>query len=184
MPLLSDPPARKFTPFRCSRERSFVVDGMLGKLARWLRIVGYDTIYLRNASDMELLQKSLGEMRILLTADSGLYRQAVSRGCKSFLVKSGWEEQELARISKRFNLKLDLRSLNPRCTKCGAELRHTPRDTIRLRVRRSTYIAYKDFWVCVDENCRQVYWQGSHWKNIKRFVSAANALLRESQLAR
>lgn len=150
-------------------EPRFLLDAMLGSLARWLRICGYDAEYPGNISDEELIRLASIEGRILLTRDELLHRKAMREGLESFLVEGGSDAEMLRSVSRRFNLKLDPE--RSRCPICGAELKAADRETLRGRVPTRTLKAYDDFWICT--SCGQVYWRGSHWKSILEMVEAA-----------
>jgi len=70
------------------RELKFLTDGMLGKLTRWLRMLGLDVEYTGSMDDKELIQEAKKENRILLTRDVELYRQAVAKGAEAFLIEN------------------------------------------------------------------------------------------------
>lgn len=150
-------------------EPRFLLDAMLGSLARWLRICGYDAEYPGNIPDEELITLASKEGRILLTRDELLYRKAVREGLESLLVEGGSDAEMLRSVSMRFNLKL-----NPersRCPLCGAELKAADREAVRDKVPTRTLKAYEDFWICT--SCDQIYWKGSHWRSILEMVEEA-----------
>jgi len=147
----------------------FLLDGMLGALARWLRICGYDTEYLQNASDEELITRAAEERRVLLTRDRLLYRKAVRAGVEAFLVEGEGDAEKLASVSRRFSLELDPeRSL---CPRCDAPLVAVDKEVVRGKVPPRTFEAYDEFWVC--SSCEKVYWRGSHWRSIVETVEEA-----------
>jgi hypothetical protein len=147
---------------------------MLGGLARWLRICGYDAIYFRKVSDEELIERASEEGFVLLTRDRLLYRKAMRAGLVALLVEGGSEARSLASVSRRFNL--DLNPECSRCPSCGASLRPEDKMALSDRVPPRTYEAYDDFWVC--DSCGKVFWRGSHWRNIVETVEEACRLVR------
>lgn len=155
----------------------FLLDGMLGALARWLRICGYETKYIQNAPDEELLEKAAGEGLVLITRDRLLYRKAQRGGLEVFLVGGDDDVGKLASVSKRFHLTLD--PGRSRCPNCDAILQLVNKEAIKNIVPSRTYKAYDDFWVC--NSCGKVYWRGSHWKNIVETVAEASKLAELSQ---
>ena len=143
----------------------FLVDSMHGYIARWLRIMGYDTIYLKNMDDHEAIRLA-SEGRVLVTSDTELARYAETRGVRVFVIK-GWSEQEaLEMLVKRFNLAF--REDFFRCTVCNGEL-----EAIGLEEANSilgfTPKGVNAFWKC--RECGKVYWKGSHWRNISHQIS-------------
>ncbi len=140
-------------------EPSFLLDGMLGSLVRWLRIMGYDSSYLKDEKDSELLAL-LGE-RYLLTRDRQLAQRAGARG---FYLESGDLDAQLYAVVERFGLSFDPK--RTRCTACNGPLETVPKWRLEGRVPEGTWGGYQEFWVC--RECGKVYWHGAHWKNIQR----------------
>jgi len=150
----------------------FLLDGMLGSLARWLRICGYDAEYLRDAEDGELLARALEEDRVLLTRDKALYQKALRMGLKAHFVDGDSDAERLASVAQRFNL--TLKPEGSRCPMCGSELREVDRETVRNRVPEGTYNRYERFWLCT--GCGRIYWRGSHWRRIVETIEEAERL--------
>jgi len=141
----------------------FIVDGMLGSLARWLRILGYETDYFGGASDGFLL-KMLGSVEgILLTKDEELLNRARAAGFQAFLISGEKEEDRLRSFSAQLKLPLEVNTVLSRCPKCDGVLR-TAGPTEIARVPSGTLRHYSEFWVCA--SCGKMYWKGRHWKNI------------------
>lgn len=140
-------------------EPSFLLDGMLGSLARWLRIMGYDTEYLKDEKDDELLARQ-GE-RYLLTRDRQLAQRA---GAMGFYLESDELDVQLSAAVERFGLRFDVE--RTRCTACNGPLEKVPKDLVKERVAEGTWNGHQDFWRCRD--CGKVYWHGAHWRNIRR----------------
>lgn len=140
-------------------EPSFLLDGMLGSLARWLRIMGYDTVYLKDEEDDALLAL-LGE-RFLLTRDRQLAQRA---GAKGFFLESDELDAQLSAVVQRFSLHYDAE--RTRCTACNGRLEKVPKNLVRDQVAEGTWNGHQKFWRCLD--CGKVYWRGAHWKNIQR----------------
>ena len=149
----------------------FLADGMLGKLTRWLRMIGCDVKYFNDLNDEELINISIREDRILLTRDIELFRRAMSKGAAAFLVEGLDEVEKLAEIGKHFNLNLEIKVENSRCPKCNARIRPVSKADVEERIPPGTFRLYDDFWEC--PNCGQIYWQGSHWRRINRTLLEA-----------
>jgi hypothetical protein len=145
---------------------------MLGSLARWLRVCGYDAEYLQDLPDEELIKRAADEDRALLTMDKLLYRKGQKAGLDTLLVEGESDAQKLALVSMEYGLELDPR--NSRCPKCDGELSVATKTHVKGRVPTRTFEAYDDFWVC--RSCGQVYWRGSHWRDIVRTVDEATRL--------
>ncbi len=155
----------------------FMIDGMLGKLARWLRLIGNDVEYCTDLNDRELIRKASASNRVLLTSDVDLFRMASARGVVALLVKEKNEPERLAKIVRRFNLQLKFDPLLSRCPKCGAVIEEVSKELVKNEIPPSTYEAYQKFWICTNPYCDKVYWQGSHWKNIMEVLANTNRLV-------
>jgi len=149
----------------------FINNGMLGKLTRWLRMLGHDVEYSRSLNDEQLIEIASRESRILLTCDLELYRKATVRRVNAFFVERATEAKKLASLARRFNLKLELDVTVSRCPKCNTRIKPISKDKIVDRVPKTTASYYDEFWQC--PSCEQIYWQGSHWKRINKTLEEA-----------
>jgi uncharacterized protein with PIN domain len=166
----------------------FVADGMLGKLTRWLRMLGYDVEYFNMLDDDELIEVAKSERRILLTRDLRLYQKASTKGVQAFLIEGKTRPEKLAELAKRYSLRLEIEAANSRCPQCNSNIREIqkeqvldriPQSTSRFydRIPQSTSRFYDEFWECV--NCGKVYWRGSHWKRINITLNRAKEIVGE-----
>lgn len=153
----------------------FLADGMLGKLTRWLRMLGQDVIYSVQFEDAQLLECSKKEQRVLLTRDFELYRRAIARGIDSFYVEGKTESERLADVAKRYEVSLVIDMDTSHCPICNAMLRAAPKEQLSSELEENTFTYYNKFWRC--PNCGQVYWQGAHWKQITKTLKEANEKL-------
>ncbi len=157
----------------------FVADGMLGKLTRWLRILGHDVKYSNKLGDTQLITIAQTERRILLTRDVQLYRQATSKGIGAFYLGGKTEGEKLAQLAERFKIKLNVDMTTSRCPKCNTQVRSIPKDRVADKVEKSTFDHYNEFWEC--PRCGQIYWQGAHWTRIRSTLEKATETLRVSK---
>nr|MDO8100319.1 Mut7-C RNAse domain-containing protein [Candidatus Njordarchaeota archaeon] len=156
----------------------FLVDQMLGELARWLRLLGYDTHYDKELTDNELVSRSKTENRILVTSDQELFRKAIKLGTRALLVKPDNLANRLAILAKTYDLELRLDPANSRCPICNGEIReHTDMNELRKNVPKKVLNENREFWVC--NNCGKIYWIGGHWKNIARTIHKVRQILHE-----
>jgi uncharacterized protein with PIN domain len=153
----------------------FVANGMMGKISRWLRILGHDVKYENDASDDELLRVAIEESRILLTRDSGLFHRTYAFNVKGVLVEEEKLEEKLANIAHRFKIKLEIDITNSRCPLCGSYLERVVKKQVTNKVPKKSLKRFNDFWLCT--SCDKVYWQGTHWKNIIQTLNKAKRLL-------
>ncbi|MGQ9788586.1 MAG: DUF5615 family PIN-like protein [Candidatus Hadarchaeaceae archaeon] len=148
----------------------FVADEMLGKLARWLRLAGYDVVYIGKLKlpfkkqDEKILKILSEENRVLLTGDVALHKRAAKSGLKSILIRETQIAKQLAAISKLLGKKMDIIPENSRCPICNGSLAPIEKNTIKNIVPERVLIANDSFWRC--SGCNKIYWKGRHWKNI------------------
>ncbi len=154
----------------------FVADGMLGKLTRWLRMLGYDVIYFNQSEDSELIAMAKKENRILLTRDLELYKRASANGVNTLYVEGTTEAEKLSVLAKHLAFSLTINLKHSRCPKCNAKIRLTSKEKLAGKVDKNTFIHYKEFWEC--SRCGNVYWQGSHWKGIYATLKEAKKIKR------
>lgn len=153
----------------------FVADSMLGKLTRWLRMLGHDVKYAADLNDEKLIRIAEYQKRILLTRDVELQRFAASRRLEAFLVQGETETERLASLSKQFHLKLELDPNLSRCPKCNTKIKHSNKEEIADRIPSATKRFYEEFWEC--PKCRKIYWQGAHWKGIGETLEKTKKIL-------
>jgi uncharacterized protein with PIN domain len=151
---------------------------MLGELARWLRLLGYDTHYSKELNDDELISRSERENRVLLTSDQELYKKTVKHGTNSLLLKPDSLINRLTTIAKTFKLELKLDPKNSRCPICNGEIRENADvNELQTKVPSKVLKTNKEFWICT--NCGKVYWIGGHWKNITRTINDVKLILHQ-----
>ena len=140
----------------------FILDGMLGSLARWLRILGYDTLYYVDRDDDELRDEALKTGRILVTRDSELVQRSRKNGTRVLLIQSDETLTQLKEITETYDL--DVTPKNTRCPRCNGLLKSVEKTSLKDAVPDESYNAFDEFWRCME--CDAVYWQGSHWVQI------------------
>jgi uncharacterized protein with PIN domain len=139
----------------------FVLDNHLGRLAFFLRMLGFDTLYQNDYQDSYLAQVSSHERRILLTRDHRL----LMRTCVVFgyLVRSKIPRQQLLEVVRRFDLSgLIVPFL--RCMRCNGILQTVSKEDVLSRLEPLTKQYFDEFRICPD--CQQVYWKGSHYERM------------------
>jgi len=147
----------------------FLVDSMLGSLARWLRIGGYDAEYRRDADDDCLIDEASRTGRVLLTRDRVLALRAKKRGVETILVEVEGDVEQLGAIAAA--LGLELNPSNSRCPMCNGSLTRVDRERVQGRVPEASFEAFDVFWEC--GSCGGVYWRGSHWDQIASTIEEA-----------
>jgi len=153
----------------------FLVDSMLGKLARWLRMLGQDVAYNTQLEDNELLNLAKKESLVLLSKDLELYQRAIARDIDAFFVEGKSEPERLAEVAKRYGIKLAIDMEKSHCPVCNTKLTATPKEQLSGELQKNTFTYYEKFWKC--PNCGQIYWQGAHWRQISNTLNEAQAKL-------
>lgn len=145
---------------------------MLGNVSKWLRILGYETLFFKLSSDEILLSLAHRNDRILITSDKELFKKAKSVNVTAIFLKPNLSlKEKLVNIFKESNLKPQLNST--RCTVCGGALSKIEIESLKEILFTS------EFWVC--KKCGKLYWRGSHWKNITKMYEEVCEELNLSQ---
>jgi uncharacterized protein with PIN domain len=139
---------------------------MLGRLARWLRILGYDTAYEKVITDESLVERTIQEDRWLLTRDRRLVLRKLLRG-RHTLIASDHLNEQLRQLRDECHLPLDLSmDRGYRCADCNQRLVEIPREEAVSKV--PPLVAEQDNRFMRCRSCGRVYWPGMHWTNIRR----------------
>jgi uncharacterized protein with PIN domain len=148
----------------------FVADIHLGRLATFLRLLGYDTLYPEDEGDELLAEISQKEERVLLTRDRRLLmRKIVTYGC---CLHSHNSYEQLQTVLNRYNL-FDLIDPWQRCLRCNGRLHPVAKEAILDRLEPKTIHYYDEFRLC--EVCQQIYWKGSHFSTLQELVNRIQA---------
>ena len=148
------------------REPRFVLDTHLGKLAAYLRLMGFDTLYQNCWEDEQLAQVSRAQRRILLTRDVGLLkRAAVTHG---YFVRQTDSRRQLGEVVQRFDL---ARLAKPflRCLRCNARLEPVAKRDVLPQLPARTAELHEEFHRC--PACERVYWKGGHYRRLRELVA-------------
>ncbi len=140
----------------------FIVDCMLGKLAKWLKILGFDTLYFSKIEDENFLKLAAQEARIILTRDTGLIEKS-GQMKHLFISSENWQEQ-LQQVLDAFDL-WDKVKPNSRCLECNVELKSLSRQSAKNLVAPFIYEHAQSFAIC--PQCGRVYWQGTHYQEME-----------------
>ncbi len=143
----------------------FVVDVHLGRLARRLRLLGFDTLYRNDWDDAELARCSEQEGRILLSQDRGLLKRRRVRHGQ--LVRSHDPDRQIEEVIERFDLRPEASPFR-RCPLCNTVLRTVAREAVASRLPPHTRAAFREFREC--RNCGRLYWKGAHHRRLGRLL--------------
>ncbi|HEX2305151.1 MAG TPA: Mut7-C RNAse domain-containing protein [Nitrososphaeraceae archaeon] len=159
------------------KDYSFMADAMLGKIARKLRMFGFDTIYDPNIDDIDILNSSKYEGRIVLTSDRMLFIRCKKKGIDTILTYKETEIENLVTIFRSLNIKaINSQKLPYLCTRCNGLLATiTDKNLIKYDIPVRLLCSNKIFYKCT--RCRKIYWTGSHTEHISHLVKELNMKL-------
>ena len=159
------PPGKSALKALQAAERGFLLDNHLGRLAVYLRMLGFDCLYRNDYQDAELAQLSTQQERVLLTRDVRLLmRSAIQHG---YWVRSKVPRQQLIEVVRRFDLKQEIAPFQ-RCMRCNGVLQRVSKQEVLERLEPLTKKYFNEFRRCPE--CSQVYWKGSHYQRMLRFI--------------
>lgn len=138
-------------------EQRFFADSMLGKLARWMRTLGYDVAYDPYIDDGELVMRALEEGRTILTRDTRLIQRRSARG-RAFFITGDHVGEQLKQVIREFPP--DEKLLLTRCLRCNVPLVSIPKEKIEERVPPYVFRTQSEFSEC--PSCRRIYWGATH----------------------
>lgn len=141
------------------RDLRFLVDSMLGTLAKWLRILGYDAMYDAQLDDNQLVRLARAQGRILLTRDTGLVKR---KGLRALFIESEVLEEQLAQVQQVFGLHMD--QPFSRCPVCNTLLEDVPKYEAWGQVPPFVFQTQDRFRLCAE--CNRFYWRGTHWQRM------------------
>lgn len=148
-------------------EPRFLADVMLGKLARWLRALGYDAAWEPEIADEALVRRGIEERRLILTRDRGLAADWWVEGV--ILIRSDRPLEQLREVAEAVGLSRE--RLFTRCTHCNAPLRPAPASEVEARIPPEIRSRYADFRAC--PSCGRIYWKGGHVERMRRAIDEA-----------
>lgn len=148
------------------REMKFILDTHLGKLAKHLRLTGFDTIYRNDFDDKEIIRISLAEHRVILTRDIGMLK--VKSVIYGYFVRSQIPREQILEVIKHFDL---YRLIKPfsRCIKCNGKLTEVEKEEIVDQLKPLTKKYFNQFFRCT--GCQSIFWEGSHLNRMKELIS-------------
>ncbi|MBZ0285603.1 MAG: Mut7-C ubiquitin/RNAse domain-containing protein [Anaerolineae bacterium] len=145
---------------------TFILDQHLGRLAAYLRMMGFDTLYRNDYHDEELAYVSHHENRILLTRDIGLLKRSLV--IYGYYVRETNRQKQLAEITRRFNLQGNVQPFK-HCMKCNGLVERVAKETVEHELPEGTSQYYDEFHRCT--SCNQVYWKGAHHQRMQALMN-------------
>ncbi|OQX86473.1 MAG: hypothetical protein B6D55_05975 [Candidatus Omnitrophica bacterium 4484_70.2] len=141
----------------------FLVTQELGRLSKWLRILGYDTVYVREENVYSIIMESFKENRIIITKNKRFLQHP---GVNVVVLNSNDYRNQLREVIKRLKIPLDSHKMFSRCVICNLELEVVhKKEQVKHKVPQYVYDTHNVFYIC--RRCQRIYWEGSHWGNVK-----------------
>jgi uncharacterized protein len=154
------------------REPKFILDVHLGKLARYMRLFGFDTVYDNKYDDIEIIERSIKEKRTILTRDILLLKNNdVTHG---YWIRNTAPSKQIIEVIDRFSL---LSLINPfqRCIVCNGIIEKAPKESVINELEKSVENYYDEFFRCT--GCKKIYWKGSHYTKMCEFIEEIKKIL-------
>ncbi len=153
------------------RNIRFVLDVHLGKLAAYLRMIGFDALYNNNYSDEILARISVEQRRVLLTRDRGLLKRGdVTHG---YCIRASDPPSQVVEVLRRFDLFNAIRPFT-RCMHCNSTLEGVPKEEVQGRLPAKVCQNFEQFHRC--RGCGQVYWKGTHYERMEKFINQVRSM--------
>ena len=161
--------------FTCNRPKGvrlisdlkFIVDQNVGKLAKWLRMMGYDTLFFNRGDDSRIIATALAEGRVILTRDTQIMkRRLVTSGrLKAILIQSDNPELQMHRVIDSLGLDCHFRPFTL-CLECNHPLVERDKEQVKDLVPPYVFQTQSQFMEC--PSCHRIYWRGTHWQAMTR----------------
>ncbi|MEW8236125.1 MAG: Mut7-C RNAse domain-containing protein [Candidatus Thiodiazotropha endolucinida] len=149
------------------RSLQFIADAHLGKLARYLRLLGFDCLFFNDTGDKNLVRISVEQGRVLLTRDRDLLmHRVITHGC---FIHATRPRRQLIELVQRLQL---AGMYNPftRCMECNGQMAAVEKSLIEDQLPGRVRQHYNDFWRC--DECGRIYWKGSHYRDLRAFIDS------------
>jgi hypothetical protein len=143
----------------------FLLTRELGRLAKWLRILGFDAEYFTAQKSSSLIIAALRDERIILTRN---LRLPEMHGIKTLYIKSDYIREQISQVCRELNISADSSRMFSRCILCNLELVGIEKEKIKDKVPEYVFKTQDNFVCC--PQCQRVYWQGTHWGNAAQIL--------------
>ncbi|MBI3991053.1 MAG: Mut7-C RNAse domain-containing protein [Candidatus Omnitrophica bacterium] len=141
----------------------FILTKELGRLVKWLRILGFDTIYYNQDKPSSLIIQALRDERIILTRNQHLPKD---RGLKIMLIKNEKIKKQVEETLKILEIRLEPEKMFTRCILCNTLLVEIAKEKVKDKVPEYVFKTQENFITCPE--CKRIYWQGTHWGNVQK----------------
>lgn len=148
---------------RLIKTLKFIVDHNVGKLAKWLRIMGYDTLFFNGSNDSSMVSTALNEERVILTRDTQIMKRRVvtSGRLSAIFIRSDDPEQQMCQVIEDLNLDCQFRPFAV-CLECNQPLLERSKQQVEERVPPYVFQTQSQYMEC--PVCHRIYWRGTHWQ--------------------
>ena len=152
-------------------ELKFIADHNVGKLAKWLRIMGYDTLFYGSGGDSEMLRTAIREERVVLTRDTHIPRRrvAVTKKVRVLFIEHDDFRKQLRQVVRTFNLDRSLKPFSI-CIECNERLVSRAKEEVKDRVPPYVFKTQTQYMEC--PSCQKIYWRGTHWDRMRKQLEA------------
>ena len=151
----------------------FVVDAMLGNLAKKLRVLGYDSKYFSSIEDDKIILIAKNEKRVILTKDEQLTKIAEKQSVSFVLIRGNDELEQIVQINTKIKLdRFVVDTNNSRCIACNGKLESVEKFRIIGKIPEGILEREQEFWMC--DSCKKVYWEGTHFQKLQEFATKLN----------
>jgi len=144
-------------------EIKFIADNNVGKLARWLRVIGYDTLLFKQKDDARMIKTAFSDDRVVLTKDTQfMKRRLVTNGqLKAILIKQDAPKNQIREVVKSLNLDYHFKPFSL-CLECNQTLIPRTKEEVQSLVPPHVFVTQTQYTEC--PACHRIYWQGTHWQ--------------------
>jgi uncharacterized protein with PIN domain len=147
------------------RNTKFILDVHLGKLARYLRFLGFDSYYRNDLDDDEIIKRAVSEKRIILTRDKGILKNgSVTHG---YYIRNQKPRKQLQEVIDRFDLKERIKPFS-RCSCCNGQIKKVSKQSVIKFLKPLTIKHFNEFFQCT--GCKNIYWEGSHFEKLSNWI--------------
>ncbi|MDE1725133.1 MAG: Mut7-C RNAse domain-containing protein [Thaumarchaeota archaeon] len=152
---------------------NFVIDSMLGNLAKKLRILGYDSKYFSTIEDDKLVLIAKNEKRVIVTKDEQLVKNAEKQNIMCVLIRGNDELEQIVQINAKIKLgQFSVDTDNSHCIECNGNLEQVEKFRIIGKVPEGVLERERKFWLC--NSCKKIYWEGTHFQKLQEFAARLN----------
>jgi uncharacterized protein with PIN domain len=151
----------------------FILTKELGRLARWLRILGFDATYFNQDKLSSLVIQALREERLIITRNQHLPK---SGGLRIVWLSCETLKEQIAEVLKALHLELNPDIMFSRCILCNLELKPIAKEEVKEKIPAYVYQSEQSFFTCTQ--CKRIYWQGTHWGNVTKTLEEMRGIHR------